>query len=344
VSTGEEKIVRYLDEARATEEALVRTLQAHVAMTPRGDYRKLLERHLRETEQHRDRVDGRLDDLGEARGMVETGVGALQSFVGEVLVLGKLPLDVVRGESGEEKLVKNAKDECATEALEIATYRALEVLARHVGDTKTAELAERIRGDEERMLEQLHEQLPALTEAAAKAEVVEPSYDVSTTGAADAARDAAERGRGAVDAVRRRVRDTAREALERLTATARDAMRQIQESVERGQEAVEATARTAIAGVETTAKEAERAVRETAEAARHGAEETVEEAERQTRRTAGAARRDGGEPWAGYDKQSVTDINKRLGRADQALARRVRDYERRHKNRATVVDRAKRKA
>src|SRR5918997_6328626 len=115
MATGTEKIVQYLSEAHATELALVRTLQAHISMTPRGDYRKLLERHLRETRSHADKVEKRLDQLGEGRGIVQAGTDALQGIVGQVAALGKGPLDMVRGESGEEKLVKNAKDECATE-------------------------------------------------------------------------------------------------------------------------------------------------------------------------------------------------------------------------------------
>ena len=64
---------------------------------------------------------------------------SLQSLVGQALALGKGPFDLLRGASAEEKLLKNAKDESATEALEIATYRALEHFARRTGDTKTAQ-------------------------------------------------------------------------------------------------------------------------------------------------------------------------------------------------------------
>jgi ferritin-like metal-binding protein YciE len=49
-------------------------------------------------------------------------------------------------------VLKNAKDACASEALEIATYTAIECLAQRVGDDETARLAASIRADEERML------------------------------------------------------------------------------------------------------------------------------------------------------------------------------------------------
>ena len=118
-----EKIIQYLNEAHATEQALIRTLQAHIAMTPSGPYRNDLERHLRETASHTERVERRLRELADKRSLLQLGVGAVQSLAGQVVALSKGPLDLMRGESGAEKLLKNAKDECATEALEIATYR-----------------------------------------------------------------------------------------------------------------------------------------------------------------------------------------------------------------------------
>ena len=50
----------------------------------------------------------------------------MQSAIEQALALSKAPLDLVRGTGGEEKVLKNAKDACATEALEIATYTAIE--------------------------------------------------------------------------------------------------------------------------------------------------------------------------------------------------------------------------
>ena len=40
-------------------------------------------------------------------------------------------------------MLKNAKDACATEALEIATYTAIERLAKAVGDDETAQAGRR---------------------------------------------------------------------------------------------------------------------------------------------------------------------------------------------------------
>src|SRR3954471_3392671 len=167
--TARAMLIQYLNEAHATEQALVRTLQAHVALTPRAPYRDLLEHHLEETRGHAGAVERRLRDLGAGSSLVGATLGLAQSVLGQVLALSKGPLDVLRGHGGEEKLLKNAKDECATEALEIATYDAIETLARELGDSETARLAARHRADEERMLAALRALIPNLTRAAAAA-------------------------------------------------------------------------------------------------------------------------------------------------------------------------------
>ena len=168
------KIIQYLGEARAMEDDMVRTLHAHAAVAAKGEYRRLLDRHLRETEQHRDRLDQRLDELGEGRRLLDAGVDALQSVAGQLLSLYRLPAHAARGQRGEDRILSNARQGCAAEALEIATYHALEALARELGDTKTADLAQRIRADEQRMLDDLQQLIPALTSDAVHAEPQTP--------------------------------------------------------------------------------------------------------------------------------------------------------------------------
>ena len=108
----------------------MRQLQAQIAMTPKGQYRDGLETHLQETRRHADRLEGRLAELGQGNNLLQAGLGAVESLVGQALALTKTPLDLVRGTGGEEKVLKNAKDSCAAEALEIATYTAIAQLAR----------------------------------------------------------------------------------------------------------------------------------------------------------------------------------------------------------------------
>jgi ferritin-like metal-binding protein YciE len=183
-------VLKYLQEAEATEQSLVTNLRAHIALTPRGSYRSSLERHLTETQQHARAIATRIRELGGgSRGLLSTTYGVVSTLVGQTLVLSKGPLDALRGAGGEEKLLKNARDEAATEALEIAIYDALEALADKAGDERTAKLAARHREQEERMLAELRRHIPRLADAYAEARAGgRPSYDWETTGAAEAMR------------------------------------------------------------------------------------------------------------------------------------------------------------
>jgi hypothetical protein len=136
------------------------------------------------------------------RGSVNTNISTMMSasnmlcdwslaVVGQALALGKPPWDLLRGTGGEEKLLNNAKDTSATEALEIATYTALERLADALGDRETAALAASIRADEEKMLERVLREIPRLTQAVVGVDINDaPSYAIATTGAAESAREA----------------------------------------------------------------------------------------------------------------------------------------------------------
>lgn len=191
MDTPEQKLVQYLMEARAMEHALVRVLQAQIAMTPRGSYRSAIENHLNETRRHADLVGDRLRALDPGFNPVTTIVGFWEDVFGQTVALGKAPFDLLRGTRGEEKVLKNAKDACASESLEIATYTAIEQVARRAGDRQTAEMAAGILADEQRMLARVMQELPRLADAVIGAAEGEPSFDATTTGAGDAARTAA---------------------------------------------------------------------------------------------------------------------------------------------------------
>jgi ferritin-like metal-binding protein YciE len=212
MSQSEQKVVQYLNEAHASEVGLVSILESQIAMTPRGSYRDGLEKHLVETRTHARRIRERLGELGEGRNPFQLLLGFTETVIGQMLAFSKTPLDLLRGSGGEEKVLKNAKDACATEALEIATYTALERLAVKVGDERTAKLAAAIRRDEERMLRRVTREIPQLTDAVVAAEIHDdPSYELSETGAADATRkvaDHAKRARKRQTRVTRTARNT----------------------------------------------------------------------------------------------------------------------------------------
>jgi hypothetical protein len=238
--------------------------------------------------------------------------GAVTTVVGQALVLTKGPFDLLRGgPSGEEKLLKNARDEVVTEALEIAIYDALESLALAVGDEATARLAVRHRGQEERMLEQLRGHIPHLSNAVAQARAGgQPSYEWETTGAADTARKAGRSAQRKATTTRRpRAKKAEKPLVDYDKLTASDAVGKLPDLTQDQLAQVIAY---------------ERANRKRA---------TVIE------RAQGLQEN---QPFPGYDDLTARDVAQRVRDADEATAQRVRDYEGRHQRRVEVLEAASR--
>jgi ferritin-like metal-binding protein YciE len=332
----EQKIVQYLGEAHATEQALVAVLRSQIAMTPAGSYRDGLKTHLRETRDHAVRVQRRLDEIGQTGGgPIQAGVGLVQSVVGQVLALGKAPLDLVRGTGGEEKVLKNAKDACATEALEIATYTAIERLASSVGDKATQALADSIRADEQKMLDRILREIPKLTEAVVRSEIRgKPSYDVTKTGAADAARSAS-----------KSVKETARDARSSAKRTARKARKVPGVARAEGQlkGALASEGDLAITGYgKLTAAEIVEKLPHLSQVDLAKIDSYERKNENRTTILSRITSLRRSEPWPGYDDLSVDEIRTVLEAGDEERVKRVRSYERSHKNRAGVIDASER--
>ena len=331
MTKSETKIVQYLNEAHAMETGLVRVLQEQIAVTPRGRYRTALEQHLRETRDHATQIAARRQELPGSGNPLGALAGVAHDAVGQALALAKAPLDLLRGSGGEEKVLKNAKDACASEALEIATYIALEHLARSVDDTRTAELAASIRRDEDAMLARIEHELPALARAVARAEIGgEPSYEISQTGAADAVRDVAKQARPAAKRTAAKAKTTATRQTRRVPGATRA------EGAAKG--AVASASDLPIAGYdEMTADEIVKRLPELSQVDLTKVE--VYERTSQGRSTvldrAGTLR--GDEPWAGYDDMTADEAVERLRDADDKLVAKARDYERAHKDRTTVM-------
>jgi ferritin-like metal-binding protein YciE len=340
MSQAEQKIVQYLNEAHSAEQGLTRVLQAQIAMTPGGRHRDGLEAHLAQTRGHARKLRARLQELDGSSNPLQFGIGLLQSAIGQALALSQAPFDLVRGSGGEEKILKNAKDAYASEALEIATYTAIERLARSVGDTKTAELATSIRAEEQKMLDRLLAEIPKLTDAVVDSEIHDkPSYEVSETGAVDAVRSAGET-----------VQESARRAQGSAKRTARRARKAP------GVAQLEGQIKGALASEEdlplsdydqlTAAEILERLpglsqidlAKIDSYERRHEDRTTV-----LSRITSLRAE----EPWPGYDELTVSEIRAALDGANGAeddLAKRVRAYERSHKDRTGVLSAAERDA
>ncbi|MGI8623438.1 MAG: DUF892 family protein, partial [Solirubrobacteraceae bacterium] len=327
MNASQQKVVQYLNEAHASEHALVRVLQSQIAMTPSGSYRSGLETHLGETRDHAAQVGRRLEALGQGSNPVMVVVGAAGNVVGQALALGKTPFDLLRGSGGEEKVLKNAKDACATEALEIATYTAIERLARAVGDDETATMAASIRADEEKMLQRILRAIPKLTEAVVRADVKgKPSYDVTTTGAGEAVREAGGTTKKAARKTTTATKKTARRA--RKVPGVAQAEGQIKGAA--ASEGDLAIGRyDALTAAEVSGRLSELSQIDLAK---------VDSYERKNQNRATVLSRitslRGNEPWAGYDELTAAEVQAVLAEGDDERAKQVSTYERAHKDRA----------
>ena len=330
MTKSEQKVLQYLGEAHASEVGLVSVLRSQIAMTPRGPYRDGLERHLGETQEHARRIRHRLGELGQGRNPMQVFVGLAESLVSQSLALSKAPFDLLRGSGGEEKILKNAKDACATEALEIATYTALQRLASTVGDQQTAKLAASILGDEERMLARIMRELPKLTDAVVAADVDgEPSYELAETGAADATREVA-----------REVKQRARQTRARAKRSARQTRKVPGVAQAEGQITGMVASEADLPVPRYDSLTAEQIVGRLGELSQIDLAKVDSYERRHDNRTTvlsriSALRRQ--EPWLGYDELTVAEIEAVIGEGDEQRTKDVATYERAHKNRSGVL-------
>ncbi len=188
ISAGNAKLVQYLNEAYGIEKRLETSLEAHIAMTTQAAYKKRLKQHLSETKHHGREVKKRVKQLGGVAATIDTpgpapvaeAAQAVLSGAQKAAALAQGPLHALRGTGQEEKHLKNAKTEYASESEEIAAYSAIETLAETVGDKETRQLARTIRREEERMRSYLEKEIPRLTKAVAKAEIPASQRKTST--------------------------------------------------------------------------------------------------------------------------------------------------------------------
>jgi hypothetical protein len=186
------------------ERGLAVLLARHAAEAPLGGPRERLEAHLRQSREHAQALDGRVDALRAHRGggeviagAVRSGlaaVGTLAASVGQVVTL---PLAVLRRGGGEERLLENAGVEGAALANKLVILTACRQASEESGDQETLAVVERLRSETEETWERLLETVPELMSALVTARSLEPSYDFRTAGAPEALAGVAGPGRAA---------------------------------------------------------------------------------------------------------------------------------------------------
>ncbi len=136
----QEQLVRYLDEALAMEQGVVRMLDSIIYGVDDQEVKDALRHHKIDSERHVDRLRERLEAHGRPPSLVREAGGILGAMMKSVL-------DLTRN----EKAARGVRDAYATEHMEIAAYQLLERVALRAGDEDTARVARENRTDEERM-------------------------------------------------------------------------------------------------------------------------------------------------------------------------------------------------
>ena len=150
-----DQLVRYLDEALAMEQSVVRMLDSVIFSFDDDDVKEALRRHKLETERHIDRVRLRMEAHGQTPSLVREAGGIVGAMMKSVI-------DLTRS----QKAARGIRDAYATEHLEIAAYQLLERAAVRAGDEETAEVARENRLDEERMAAWIDDHWDLFTELA----------------------------------------------------------------------------------------------------------------------------------------------------------------------------------
>lgn len=170
------KLIQWLGEAHAKEAELEADLTAHIALTQKQGYKNRLRKHLTETRDHKRSVAARIKQLGGGApsGPTVPGVpGVAGEVAGKAVAAVKGQVGTARAAitSQQETHLRNAQEELREEHVEIAIYTRIETFATEVGDRETAQLARRIRRDEERMAKYLDGELKRLVKDVVRAEI-----------------------------------------------------------------------------------------------------------------------------------------------------------------------------
>ena len=149
-----ETLIGWLNDAYAMEKGLVQVLENHANdVKDRPEMYRRIAQHLEETKMHAERVRDCVQRLGGDVSTMKTAMGAVSGFL-QGRSTGASP----------DELVKNALADYASEHLEIASYRALIVAARALGEQQIAQVCEGILRDEEEMARWLEQNLPTVVQ------------------------------------------------------------------------------------------------------------------------------------------------------------------------------------
>jgi ferritin-like metal-binding protein YciE len=146
----QKKLITYLEDAYALENEIVRVLDGHIKDADKHpEVQQMIQRHLDETKQHRQRMEECLNAYGTKPSAIK-GAGTS--------ILGGLMGAMSGGRA--DTLAKNARDEYVTEHMEIAAYQMLITTAAAAGDQQTVQACQMNLRDEIHMAKLLEQHMP----------------------------------------------------------------------------------------------------------------------------------------------------------------------------------------
>lgn len=149
-----EILISWLSDAYSMEKSIVEVLKDH--SKDASDYPEVqskIQEHLKLTESQAERVKQCIEKLGGDVSGLKTEMLKMMG------VISDLPTKFE-----EDKLIRNAIAEFATENFEMASYNAIATAARELEEEDVADICEEIIDEELEMAEWLDENIPALTE------------------------------------------------------------------------------------------------------------------------------------------------------------------------------------
>ncbi|TJZ93684.1 hypothetical protein [Actinacidiphila oryziradicis] len=327
-------LVPALRDVRDAQASVVDSFQAHIAVTPAGKYRRILERHIADAQDHVSSIDEHVEQL-RPHDPLRDALDGVRDFAGQATRAARLPFDVAmavpvgalwgRRRAPERQLLKNAEDEYAITAMAVATCRAGESIARETDDAAGAELLGSIRRHDEELLQTLGGSLAEHAGAVvAAANGGRSAERVGSTGAAQAVR-----------AGWSRLQETVAGAIRWLPGVTR--MWRELKGAAVAEDELPISGYGELTAVEVTGR------------LRHLSQADLATVEGYERAHAGRSTilnkivdLRGDEPWPGYDSMNADEIRTLMHVADADLAQQVLDYERRHQERTTITTAAER--
>jgi ferritin-like metal-binding protein YciE len=152
--TSREFYLSWLNDAYAMEKNVEEVLERHVKQAENyPEIQSKIQQHLDITRTQADRVQSCIERNGGDVSSLKSGIANMMGAV------------TGAGSSGaQDKLIKDAIADYATENFEIASYAALTVAAQSLGDQETAQICQDIIGEEHEMATWLAKNLSTVSQ------------------------------------------------------------------------------------------------------------------------------------------------------------------------------------